>query len=142
MVLFLVQAQQPNYGSTPLKDESVKPGTYHYALVQIDFDGSTRSVGELEVIVNHVPSDFILEQNYPNPYNPSTKIRYSIPEETYIKLSVYNSLGEKVVDLEDGMKLAGYYEVSFDGSALPSGIYFYTLSTGKLTITKKMILLK
>ena len=124
------------------KDEIVKPGTYHYFLVQIDYDGTTHSVGELEVIINNVPSDFILEQNYPNPYNPSTKIQYSIPEESFIKLSVYNSLGEKVADLVEGMKLAGYYEVNFDGSALPSGIYFYTLSTGKLTITKKMILLK
>ncbi len=124
------------------KDDNVKPGTYHYTLVQIDFDGSTHNVGELEVIFNNVPTDFILEQNYPNPYNPSTKIQYSIPEESFIKLSVYNSLGEKVADLEEGMKLAGYYEVNFDGSSLPSGIYFYTLSTSKLTITKKMILLK
>jgi len=84
----------------------------------------------------------MLEQNYPNPFNPFTKIQYSIPEESLIKLNVYNSLGEKVAVLEEGLKQAGYYEFNFDGSALPSGIYFYTLSTGKSMITKKMILLK
>jgi len=94
------------------------------------------------VIVNNIPADFMLEQNYPNPFNPSTTIRYSIPEESFIKLSVYNSLGEKVADIEEGEKPAGYYEVNFDASALPTGIYFYTLSTGKLTATKKMLLLK
>jgi photosystem II stability/assembly factor-like uncharacterized protein len=124
------------------RDEDIKSGTYNYILVQIDLDGSTHTMGELEVIVNDIPADFILEQNYPNPFNPSTKIQYSIPEETFMKLSVYNSLGEKVADLEEGMKQAGYYEVNFDGSDLPSGIYFYTLSTSKSTITKKMMLLK
>jgi hypothetical protein len=124
------------------KDENIKSGIYNYDLVQIDFDGTSHSVGELTIEVKNIPSEFMLEQNYPNPFNPSTTIRYSIPEESFIKLSVYNSLGEKVADIEEAEKPVGYYEVNFDATALPSGIYFYTLSSGKLTATKKMLLLK
>jgi photosystem II stability/assembly factor-like uncharacterized protein len=123
-------------------DENLNSGIYNYALLQNDFDGTSRGVGELTVEVKNIPSDFILEQNYPNPFNPSTTIGYSIPEVSFIKLSVYNSLGEKVADIEEGEKPAGYYEVNFDASTLPTGIYFYALSTGKFTATKKMLLLK
>ena len=111
-----------------------------YRLKQIDYNGNFEYSSEVDLIIP--PKAFSLSQNYPNPFNPYTKITYSIPEESFIKLKAFNSLGEKVADLEEGVKPAGYYEVNFDGSALPTGIYFYTLSTGKLTATKKMILLK
>jgi|WetSurMetagenome_2_1015567.scaffolds.fasta_scaffold19941_2 photosystem II stability/assembly factor-like uncharacterized protein len=130
------------YREYSFKDENLKTGNYLYALIQIDFDGTNKEIGKLEVNVDNIPSEFLLEQNYPNPFNPMTKIQYSIPQNVFVILSVYNSLGEKVALLEEGMKEAGFYTSNFNGSNLPSGIYFYTLSTDKFISTKKMILLK
>jgi hypothetical protein len=86
--------------------------------------------------------EFVLEQNFPNPFNPNTTIKYSIPNENHVSLVVYNFLGQEVMKLFDGIKDAGYYQLEFDVTNLPSGIYFYTLSSGNFISTKKMILLK
>jgi len=92
-------------------------------------------------------SNFILHQNYPNPFNPATKIKYTIPSvETghapSVLLKVYDVLGNEIVTLVNEEKPAGNYEVEFDGSGLPSGIYFYQLKAGSFIQTKKMIMLK
>ncbi len=96
-----------------------------------------------------VPEKFILKQNYPNPFNPTTTIQYSIPKVTgqnfssrQVQLKVYNILGNEVAKLVDENKPAGTYSVNFDASHLTSGIYFYTLSVGNFSDTKKLILLK
>jgi cyclophilin family peptidyl-prolyl cis-trans isomerase len=90
-----------------------------------------------------------LEQSYPNPFNPSTKIKYSIQELSFVKLNVYDVLGNEVTSLVNEQKTAGDYEVGWDASGLPSGIYFYRLKvypanggSGTFTETKKMIFLK
>jgi hypothetical protein len=88
------------------------------------------------------PSDFSLAQNYPNPFNPATIISYSVPVTGNVKIAVTNSLGQEVKILVNGYKNSGSHSVSFDGSSLTSGIYFYTLSTGSGSITKKMMLVK
>jgi parallel beta-helix repeat protein len=95
------------------------------------------------------PSEFSLGQNYPNPFNPSTTIFFSIPNESFVSLKVFNSLGEEVAELVRETKPAGNYSVSFDGNNhsgnvrnLTSGIYFYKISAGSFTQTKKMILLR
>ncbi|MCU0414200.1 MAG: T9SS type A sorting domain-containing protein, partial [Ignavibacteriaceae bacterium] len=123
-------------------DENVKPGNYLYELIQIDFDGSSVKAAELEVTVNNIPSEYILQQNYPNPFNPKTIIGFALPRNANIKLSVYNTLGESIAVIVDGFKESGYYQTEFDGSNLPSGIYFYTLSSDNFISTKKMMLLK
>lgn len=87
-------------------------------------------------------SNFELQQNYPNPFNPNTQIRFSLAEQSQVTLKVYNILGNEIVTLVNDVKGAGVHEVSFDGSGLASGVYFYTLQTGKFTQTHKMILLK
>ena len=74
------------------------------------------------------PKTWSLNQNYPNPFNPSTVIAYSVTNESRVSLNIFNSLGEKVSDLNEGMKAPGYYQVNFDGVGLPSGIYFYRLN--------------
>ena len=89
-----------------------------------------------------LPAEFSLEQNYPNPFNPSTKIKYSVPENGNVKLSVYNLVGEEVSVLVNESVDAGFYEVSFNASSLPSGTYFYRLQTSNSIQTKKMVLLK
>ena len=74
---------------------------------------------------------FSLSQNYPNPFNPTTTIKYTLPEASNVKLTLINSLGEKVMDLVNGKVNSGNHEVKLNGSNLASGIYFYRLQTEK-----------
>jgi hypothetical protein len=87
-----------------------------------------------------VPTAFGLEQNYPNPFNPSTTIRYGLPQNSFVKLAVYNMLGEQVAVLQNGEQEAGYHEVEFNGEGLSSGVYFYRMQSGVYVETKKLIL--
>ena len=89
-----------------------------------------------------IVNNFELQQNFPNPFNPTTQIRFSLAEQSQVTLKVYNILGKEIVTLVNDVKSAGVHEVSFDGSGLASGVYFYTLQTGKFTQTHKMILMK
>jgi len=89
-----------------------------------------------------LPTEFALYQNYPNPFNPSTIISWQLPVTSDVQLKVYDVIGNEVAKLVDGHKEAGHHNVEFDASALPSGVYFYTLTTGDFISTKKMILLK
>jgi hypothetical protein len=90
----------------------------------------------------NIPGSFKLSQNYPNPFNPVTTIEYAIPLISNVDLSVYNILGEHVVTLVSTRQLPGNYPVQFDGSKLPSGLYFYRLSTENFIVTKKLVLIK
>jgi hypothetical protein len=86
--------------------------------------------------------NYILNQNYPNPLNPVTKIKYSVPHSTFISLKVYNLLGQEVAILVEEEKQVGTYTILFDGSGLASGVYYYRLETNDFTKTKKLLLLK
>ncbi len=89
------------------------------------------------------PQQFELNQNYPNPFNPITTIKYALPKGGKVKLEVFNLLGQKVTTLVNGFKQAGYHQVTFDGSGLPSGEYYYRLQTDKGFVqTRKFVLLK
>jgi len=89
-----------------------------------------------------IPSTFSLEQNYPNPFNPTTVIKYSVPEASNVQLKIYNILGKEVASLVNSNQVAGQYSVSFNAQNMASGVYFYTISAGKYTSTKKMMLIK
>ncbi|MBK7104627.1 MAG: T9SS type A sorting domain-containing protein [Ignavibacteriae bacterium] len=96
---------------------------------------------------NYIKNEFELMQNYPNPFNPITTIKYNIPiyaksENQNVKLIVYDILGKEVKILVNEKKNSGNYEIQFDGSNLASGIYFYKLSYGKYSSTKKFVLMK
>ncbi len=91
---------------------------------------------------NNIPNDFSLSNNYPNPFNPSTIIEFTIPHDGFVSLKVFNTLGEAVATLKESELTAGLHKVSFNGSGFSSGIYFYVLSYNGLNITKKMMLLK
>ena len=84
----------------------------------------------------------ILRQNYPNPFNPTTVISYQLPKSGYVTLKVYDELGKEIAVLVDEQKSAGFYNVTFNGSSLASGIYLYKLNVGNFTDTKKLIILK
>ncbi len=122
-------------------DRTVKTGTYSYRLKQIDFDGRYEYSPEVEVDVK-APLSFELQQNYPNPFNPTTNIKYNIPTASNVKLSVFNTVGEEVAVLVNGFVPEGRYEVTFDASSLPSGLYICKLQSGNLVQTTKMMLLK
>ncbi len=89
-----------------------------------------------------LPTEFRLHDNYPNPFNPSTRVDYELPKESRVSLTVYNMLGETIARLVDDVKPAGYYSVTFDASGLASGVYFYRLNAGDVTLLKKMLLMK
>jgi hypothetical protein len=97
------------------------------------------SVREISAVV---PTEYELSQNFPNPFNPATKIRFSLPEVSSVKLVVYSILGEEVALLLNETKNKGSYEYTFDASGLSSGMYIYKLETGTTVIARKMTLLK
>jgi len=93
---------------------------------------------------NIIPVNYSISQNFPNPFNPSTSIQYQIPENAFVSIKVYNSLGQQTAVLVNGMENAGTHQVQFTASELPSGIYFYVIkvkgdkfSSGKLIILNK-----
>ena len=91
---------------------------------------------------NEIPDKIFLKQNYPNPFNPSTRIGFDLSNQNFVRLKIYNTLGQEVALLVNEKLNAGSYEYTFDGSVLPSGIYFYKLETGEFFETKKMVLVK
>jgi len=93
-------------------------------------------------VSSSIPDNFSLMQNYPNPFNPSTKINFSLPEQSYIELTVYDILGNKITELISDTYSAGEYSVDFIADNLPAGVYLARLSAGKYTNTIKMTLLK
>ncbi len=88
------------------------------------------------------PGRYALFQGYPNPFNPTTTIRYQIPSSSHVTLTVYNSIGQQVATLVDGEMPAGEHQVIFGGSTLASGVYFYTMKAGAFVQTRKLVLVK
>lgn len=95
-----------------------------------------------ESVTPQVPIDFSLGQDFPNPFNPSTTIEYSVPVSSHVDLRVYDMLGRPVCTLVNQYQAGGNYSVQFDGSTLPSGVYFYRLVSGGHVISKKMMVMK
>jgi hypothetical protein len=91
---------------------------------------------------NGLPSTYKVYQNYPNPFNPSTTIRYDLPDQSDVKITVFNMLGQNVQEVVRTNQTAGIYEYVFNGSGLTSGVYFYRIQTNTFTDTKRMVLVK
>ena len=108
----------------------------------LDIWPNHNSLVSVRQIEYQIPIKFEMSQNYPNPFNPSTMIKYSLNTQSDVNLSIYNILGQKVMELVNTFQNAGTYEVNFTGTSLSSGIYIYSLSAGSNLITKKMMLLK
>jgi hypothetical protein len=102
----------------------------------------TYSIVGINDFLNSLPTEHTFYQNFPNPFNPATTIRYEIPERSIVTIKIYDVLGSEMAILVNEEKPAGYYNTEFDASELPSGIYFYRLQAGSFVETKKMVLMK
>lgn len=110
-----------------------------YAKIGGQTYGTRVSVGDQYLATT---TEFQLEQNFPNPFNPSTTIRYGVPMRSHVSLAVINTLGQQVAELFNGDVEAGYHEVRFDASGLSSGVYFYRMQAGAYTKTERLILVQ
>jgi PKD repeat protein len=128
------------------------PGIYEVKLVSGNSFGSDTVIKTQYVFViqssgirnisSSVPPEFVLYQNYPNPFNPKTLIRFQINESGFVTLKIYNSAGKEAGVAINGYLNPGTYETDFNASGLSSGIYFYRLTSGNFSDTKKMLLVK
>jgi len=100
------------------------------------------ATGIEDPLFSGIPKTYVLFQNYPNPFNPNTQIRFGLPKASQVKIDVYNMLGQKVAELLNENKQAGYHRVEFYGSDFSSGVYFYKIQAENFVETKKMILLR
>lgn len=114
-------------------DEILKKTNYYLRFYRIN---------QVTSVKEEKPLNFVLYQNYPNPFNSETTISYEIPARTYVKLVIYNVLGQKVATLVDEIQEPGKYRIKFDANGLPSGVYIYRLEAGGYIEKKKMILIK
>ncbi|MGB5531279.1 MAG: M28 family peptidase [Ignavibacteriaceae bacterium] len=112
-----------------------------YRLKQVDFDG-TFSYSDVVQVTYDVPTAFVINQNFPNPFNPSTRITYFVPKESFVSIKIYDFLGREVKTLVNDFLSAGSYEIVFEASDITSGTYFYTMTAENYSSTKKMLLLK
>ncbi|MCF6269461.1 MAG: T9SS type A sorting domain-containing protein [Melioribacteraceae bacterium] len=130
----------------PLKvaERSPQMGTFSrsYRLKQIDTDGTVEYSEVIEVEVKIIPTEYKLTPNYPNPFNPTTNINFSLPESGEVKLIIYDILGKQVAELVNKKMEAGVYEQTFDASQHSSGVYIYMLSVNGNRFVKKMNLIK
>jgi|WetSurMetagenome_2_1015567.scaffolds.fasta_scaffold08508_2 hypothetical protein len=120
-------------------------GNANYSLANIISDNTTlakKNFNKVNFTGSEIPATYDLAQNFPNPFNPNTTIRYQIPQNGIVMLKIYDILGAEVATLVNEEKLAGKYEANFNASSLASGVYIYKIQAGSFINSKKMILLK
>ncbi|GAB5409837.1 MAG: hypothetical protein BalsKO_22020 [Balneolaceae bacterium] len=115
-------------------------GYMDFDYIDINIEGVTVSIEQEEI--DDLPSELRLNQNYPNPFNPSTNISFTIPNRSLVTLKIFNSLGQEVATIVDGIQSSGNHSVLWDASSVSSGVYFYQLVSGNEIQTRKMILIK
>jgi hypothetical protein len=122
-------------------DRSLNRRVFYYRLKQIDFDGSFNYSSVIGAEVS-IPGVFALAQNFPNPFNPVTLIKYQVPEQSLVSIKIYDLIGREVAVLVNEVKQPGTYQVNFDSGNFASGVYFYKMVAGDFSKVKKMNLLK
>lgn len=135
------------YNYTWVDNSAANDVTYSYKLLAVSVNGNRRELGRV-LATPHVDArgsvtEYALLQNYPNPFNPSTSISFAVLEANHVTLKVFNPMGECVATLVNSNVSAGRHTVSFDGSNLTSGLYFYSITIGdRFSATRKMLLIK
>lgn len=116
---------------------------YNYGLSVEEIQNLAAGTSGFDNLNNKIiPENYYLAQNFPNPFNPTTTIQFSIPENSPVKLTVFELTGKVIATLIDRNLIAGEYQYNWDASKSASGIYFYRIDAGNFSQTKKMILLK
>jgi hypothetical protein len=125
-------------------DRNLSSGKYNYRLKQIDFNGNFEYYNLNDEVMIGVPEKFELSQNYPNPFNPTTVISYSLSENSFVTLKVYDVIGNEVATLVSEKQNSGIYNYQFStvNYQLSSGVYFYKIEAGSFSAVKRMILIK
>jgi photosystem II stability/assembly factor-like uncharacterized protein len=137
----------PGFGTTTepksysYSDQSVNTGINYYRLKQIDYDGSYEYSDVVEIEISS-PTEFMLLQNFPNPFNPTTTIGFGLQNKSNVRITILNAIGEEVAVVLNEEKEPGFHQVEFSAANLPSGVYFYRLNAGSFVETKKILLLK
>lgn len=121
---------------------NVKSTSLMYRLNQIDLDGTSTYSQVVNVEFNNTPTVYSLSQNFPNPFNPETSISFSLPKSEHVTLEVYDILGNRVSVLVNEVREVGTHTVSFNATALSSGVYLYKITAGNFNSSKKMNILK
>jgi hypothetical protein len=118
-----------------MRENWIRSGCVLFAL-----ENNVEAVGLEDVAAT--PATFVLAQNSPNPFNPSTNISFSLPAQSHVRLTVFNSLGQEIAMLVDDERPAGSHVVRWDAAQQPSGAYFYRIESGSFVETRRMLLLK
>lgn len=139
--------------SSPINQERRNPMVVNYGntiMLMGGFDENKKVVSSVEILIDpndveevvEIPTEFSLSQNFPNPFNPTTNIKFGLPNEANVTLRIFNILGEEVATLVNKVMPAGFHTVSFDASGLTSGLYIYRIEAGSFVQVKKMMLMK
>lgn len=136
-------------------DSSAVPGVaYYYAVTTVgdslessrlyaqSYDPAYVTTTGVEASEDGIPRTFLLFQNHPNPFNPTTMIRYGLPVRSRVTLAVFNMLGQRVSVLQEGEQAAGYHDIRFDGRGLASGVYICRFEAGAFVASKKLLLIR
>ncbi len=134
-------AAMDNQGMTKIVWSDGRNGAADIYAQNINISGQLGITGVF-INNNNQPVKFLLSQNFPNPFNPVTVISYRIAAGSFVSLKVFDILGNNIAELINEKQSPGSYVVNFDGSNMPSGIYFYTLNAGSFKETKRMLLIK
>lgn len=124
------------------EDKNLTAGKYNYRLKQIDYNGNFEYFNLNNDVLVGAPLKFIVSQNYPNPFNPKTKINFDLPFDSRVNIKIFDMLGREIIILIDDFIQSGYHIIEFDGSNLPSGMYFYRINAGEFINVKTMLLVK
>ncbi len=146
----------PNYGQfeqiyidlIPYAGQNIFIGFRYF--MDVNIDGVFVQIDDVELlgtvgitqIGSQIPASYFLYQNFPNPFNPSTKINFDLPKSGAVRVVVYNNLGEEISELVNDYRTAGTYQIDFNGSSLSSGTYYYRMTTGSYSETRKMMIIK
>lgn len=123
-------------------DKGMNSGSYQYRLKQTDYNGNFIYHDLGDVIKIGAPTSYLLSQNHPNPFNPSTSIKFGLANDGVVSLKVFDNSGREVAALVNEFRIAGYYDVEFNATNLSSGIYYYRIQSNGFVKTLKMVLMK
>ncbi|MFC2133571.1 SBBP repeat-containing protein [Bacteroidota bacterium] len=139
-VIVAGSSYSPDYPVTQNTYRQFLNWSYDVIITRLDSDLSADPTGTKDN--DDIPEQFILYANYPNPFNPTTNIRFDLPSSEFVNLTVYNLLGEKISNLISEIKPAGIHTINFDASDLKSGMYIYRIEAGNFVESRKMLLVK